>query len=140
MNFFRNLLQRSVPTRAQTEFDPANPFAGQGFVFTETRTSPDGAILVFNGYSGGEKGPTIIEPKIVSAATGRVLVDLWHTYQHYTLRFLDDTSAAELRAENTHNKSERIVLIDFTIESFVQKENPAARHALAKLPDFISLF
>lgn len=140
MTFFKNLLQRGVTPRSKPQFNPADPFAGQGFVYSDMLTSPDGTIQVFNGYSGGEKGPTIIEPLIVVVATGRVLVDLWNTYQNYTTTFVDDTSLAELRAENTHHRTEQTVVIDFVNETFAFKENPAARHDLAKLPEMISLF
>lgn len=141
MNFFSNLLGRSLkPRSASLPTIDGDPFAGQGFVYHETLTSPDGTILVHNGYSGGEKGPTIIEPKVVVAATGRVLFDLWNTYQHHTIKFTDATSCAEMRVENTHNRSERSVEIDFVNETFSFKENPAVRHALAKLPEMISMF
>ncbi|MEO7999599.1 MAG: hypothetical protein ABI852_19260 [Gemmatimonadaceae bacterium] len=141
MNFFSNLLGRSVKPLS-TPVDPTNadPFAGQGFIYHETLTSPDGTILVHNGYSGGEKGPTIVEPKVVVAATGRVLFDLWKTYQHHSIVFTDAASHAEMRVHNTHNGGERIVDIDFSNETFSFKENPAARHTLAKLPDMISMF
>lgn len=141
MNFFKGSLSRDAQrARPTVPHNAADPFAGQGFIYHEILTSPDGSIQIFCGYSGGEKGPTIIEPKAIVAATGRVLFDLWNTYQNHTIHFVDAGSGAEMRVENTHNRREHTVDIDFANETFAFKDNPAVRHELAKLPEMISLF
>jgi len=141
MNVFDNLFGRSPKPKASGIVGTdADPFAGQGFVYHETLTSPDGTIRVLNGYSGGEKGATIVEPKVIVAATGRVLFDLWNTYQHCSIRFSDADSGAELHVSNTHNGQQRDVTIDFVNESFAFKNNPAVRHPLAKLAELVSTF
>lgn len=141
MDLFKGSLSRNAKrARPMVSHNAADPFAGQGFVYHETLTSPDGSILIFCGYSGGEKGPTIIEPRAVIAATGRVLFDLWNTYQHHSIHFVDASSRAEMRVENTHNRREHTVEIDFANETFAFKENPEVRYELAKLPELISLF
>ena len=141
MNFFDSLFGRKTHSPTATTIDlTADPFAGQGFVYTETLTSPDSTIKVLNGYSGGEKGATIVEPKVIVAATGRVLFDLWNTYQNCSIRFSDTGNKADLRVQNTHNGKEREVVINFTNETFAFVNNPEVWHPLARLPELVSTF
>ena len=141
MNFFDSLFGRS-PIRSAVPDDVANadPFAGHGFVYHETLNSPNGGFKILNGYSGGEKGPTIVESKVAVAETGRVLFDLWHTYQNCSIQFSDDDSSATLQVQNVHNGLQRDVTINFINETFAFKNNPAVWHPLAKLPELISTF
>ncbi|MEP6779369.1 MAG: hypothetical protein ABJC26_05720 [Gemmatimonadaceae bacterium] len=93
-----------------------------------------------NGYSGGEKTATIIEPKVIVAATGRVLFDLWNTYQDCSIRFSNADSGAELHVANTHNGQQRDVTINFANETFAFKTAPNTWHPLAKLAELVSTF
>lgn len=141
MNFFSNLLGRSPKPKASgIVATDADPFAGQGFVYSETLTSPDGTIRVLNGFSGGEKSATIIEPKVIVAATGRVLFDLWNTYQNCSIRFSNTDSGADLHVQNTHNGLERDVTINFANETFAFKNDQAVWYPLGKLPELVSTF
>ena len=118
--------------------DDRDVFAGQGFVYYETQASPDGSFLVYKGYSGGEKTPTIIEPRVVVALTGLVLLDLWNSYQNYELHFLNE-STAMLVAQNTHNGRTRTAEVDFAARTFVFRDNPHTTHPLRNLREMISL-
>ena len=62
-------------------------FAGHGFVYGEESASPDGRLRVLWGYSDGERTPLLEEPRFVDAATGEVILDLWHTSHTYLIRF-----------------------------------------------------
>ena len=144
MNFFDNLLGRTPkqPSKPPQQFVPpdADPFAGHGFVYHEILNSPDGTIRVLNGYSGGEKTATIIESKVIVAATGRVLFDLWNTYQNCSLQFSNADSGADLQVANLHNGKQRDVTINFANESFAFKNNPKVWHPLSNLQALVSTF
>ncbi|MEP6764894.1 MAG: hypothetical protein ABJB66_11310 [Gemmatimonadaceae bacterium] len=113
-------------------------FAGQGFVYYEVKISPDGSLHVLNGYSDGEKTPTLIEPRVVLAATGKILFDLWHTYQNYHLDFCDNGNAV-LNVQNNHSRRTRVVDINFRDSEFSFRDEPGVHRPLSKLEEFISL-
>ena len=141
MSFFDNLLGRAVkPVTPRAAAADADPFAGQGFVYSETVSSPDGSIKVYNGYSGGDKGATVIEAKVVVASTGRVLFDLWNTYQHCSIQFAAAGRTAMLRVQNAHNGAQREVTINFENETFAFTNDAAVWHPLSQLAERVSTF
>jgi len=60
-----------------------------GFVYSEEFVSPDGAVKVIYGYNDGEKSPTTIEPRVIDASTGEVLVDLWRAWCQGSVQFVE---------------------------------------------------
>jgi hypothetical protein len=60
-----------------------------GFIYSEEVSSPDGAVKVIYGYNDGEKSPTTIEPRVIDASTGEVLVDLWRAWCQGTVEFVE---------------------------------------------------
>ena len=108
-------------------------------MYYDVQTSPDGSLHVLNGYSGGEKGPTFIEPRVVSAATGKIIFDLWRTYQNYNLVFGED-GAAVLKVDNHHSGRSRVVDINFHDSEFAFRDAPHIVRPLSHLEQHISLF
>lgn len=58
-----------------------------GFIYSEEVFSPDRTVKVIYGYSDGEKGPITVEPRIIDAASGRILIDLWRTWSQASVEF-----------------------------------------------------
>lgn len=140
MSFFNRLFGRSPEATATSSVEPSSdPFAGHGFIYYDTTTSPNGTIQVLNGHSGGEKGPVVIETKVVIAATGRVLFDLWNTYQHCRIAFAENDTA-ELSVTNAHDGRKRSATINFNDETFILSDGPAVSYPLTTLRKLISTF
>ena len=92
----------------------------EDFIYFEEHTSPDGVWRVEYGYSDGEKGPTIIEPRVIENATGRVFVDFWRRYvighvgdftpDGFQLRLTEPLTSKTMHASiNTRNETFTIV-------------------------------
>src|SRR6476660_5293926 len=93
-------------------------FKGHGFVYWEEVTSPDGRFRVLKGYSDGERTPTLIEPRIIEIVSGKVVVDLWHTYLNYEVEFRE-VGKMRLKIQDIYQTSTRIAEIDLVERTFV---------------------
>lgn len=105
-------------------------FAGHGFVYWEESLSPDGRVRVLWGYSDGEKTPLLEEPRFVDAATGEVILDLWHTSHTYLIKFGREGEVI-LTAQNPFRGTSRVAVIDyerrtFTLDGGAETEKPLA--------------
>lgn len=105
-------------------------FLKEGFVYWEEIVSPDGLIRVLNGYRDGEKSLTLVEPRILHAVTGEVLVDLWRTCQDCSVRFSPTPHTLELTIRNPYKGITRIADIDYRDRTFAFQDTPNVREPL----------
>ena len=113
-------------------------FEGQGFVYWDETISPDGRFRLLNGYRDGEKTPTFIEPRIIDALSGQILVDLWHTYQNYEADF-SAAGKITLRIQDSYQTKSRVVEIDLVQKTFAFEDSPQTRAPLSRLREQIRL-
>jgi len=109
-------------------------FDGQGFVYSEQVTSPDGRFRLLLGVSGGEKTSTIVEPRIVEAASGRIVVDLWDTYLNYSTTFIG-SGKVRLRIQDVNQTWSRDADVDLDSETFAFADTPAIQEPLSRLSE-----
>jgi hypothetical protein len=104
----------------------------EDFIYYEEHISPDGVWRVEYGYSGGEKGPTIVEPRVIEIATGRVLVDFW---RRYTIGYVGDFSPDGFRITLTEPiASKRItVSINTRTETFTMVDEASSPRPIDEL-------
>ena len=107
-------------------------FKGHGFVYWEETVSPDGRFRVLDGYSDGEKTPTLVEPRIIEIVSGAVVLDLWHTYMNYELEFLD-AGKARLTIQDAYQTVKRIAEINLNNRTFSFSDSPLTQEPLSNL-------
>ncbi len=113
-----------------------NLYLTEGFFYWDERVSPDGSLRVVFGYSDGERTPSREEPRVYDAATGEVLLDLWHTPYTYSVRY-GDAGRLTLIIEDPHSNAKRAAEIDFKSHTFAFADAPASREPLASLRERI---
>lgn len=109
---------------------PQNEFLQAGFVYGEERLSPDGTLRVLLGHRDGERSATLIEPRIVVAATGEVLLDLWRTYKTYEVVFSGTENGRQsltLTIQDAYTGAVRTAVIDMDTRTFVFADAPQNR-------------
>jgi hypothetical protein len=95
-----------------------------GFIYSDEVVSPDGVVRVIYGFSDGEKSPITVEPRIIEASTGEVLVDLWRAWCQGAVEFL---GPGKLRIK-VHDAYHRVLIceseIDLNERVFALMESP----------------
>jgi hypothetical protein len=109
----------------------------EDFIYFEEFNSPDGVWRVELGYSGGEKGPTIIEPRVVEIATGRELINFWKTY---VIGGVWDFTPDGFRIRLTEPMTSKTiyVAVNTKTETFVIADHSSSPRPLAKLRDAVA--
>lgn len=120
--------------------------------FDKPLTSPDGLIRIEFKITGGDREPEFLNPRVVNAASGEVLVDLWETgwavewqpaeaarstlklsdyYTKWTceMKFIE---IGKLRLTLTHPVSGSIEIADINdnTKTFALAQNPEKRESL----------
>ena len=119
---------------------PQNVFLQAGFVYWEELLSPDGALRVLLGHRDGERSATLIEPRIVDAATGEILLDLWRTYKTYEVTFggtENGKPSMTLTIRDVYTGAARIAVLDIESRTFVFSDSPQNRQPLRRLHELI---
>ena len=102
-----------------------------GFIYTDEAVSPDGQVKVLYGYSDGEKSPITIEPRIIDASTGEVLVDLWRTWSQGSVEFVVPGRLLIKVHDAYHRKLICEAQVDLTERVFVLANSPHMCEPLA---------
>jgi hypothetical protein len=114
-----------------------NLYLTEGFFYWDERMSPDGALRVVVGYSDGERTPSRQEPRVYDAATGEVLLDLWHTAHTYSVRF-GEAGRLTLIVQDPYRGTSRTAEIDLRARTFAFADESPTRGPLAALRERIT--
>lgn len=107
-------------------------FAGHGFVYWQESQSPGGRVRVLWGYSDGERTPLLEEPRLVDAATGELILDLWHTSHTYLIRFGREGEVI-LTVQNPFRGTSHVAVIDCERRTFILDGGARTEEPLAAL-------
>jgi len=125
---FNKLRRPRTPTHSVHTQDSIEDY---GFVYHDEVLSPDGAVKVIYGYSDGEKSPVTIEPRIIDARTGEVLVDLWRAWCQGSVEFLQP-GRLRIKVKDAYA---RVLIceaeVNLEARDFVLASNPDRREPLA---------
>jgi hypothetical protein len=117
---------------------PDATFLKEGFVYWKESVSPDGLLRILLGYRDGERSAQLIEPRILDAANGEIILDLWRTYLTYQLRFTHtdpERPGIELTIQNPYRGTIHIADIDVPAKTFVLRGSGRGPEPLRLLPN-----
>jgi hypothetical protein len=106
----------------------------EDFIYSEVALSPDGAVRVEYGYSGGEKSPTIIEPRIIDMKSDEVLIDLWRSSYNGRVEF-GERGKFVLTIDSPYYPATYIADVDAEARTFAFAGSPERRESLAVFED-----
>jgi hypothetical protein len=106
----------------------------EDFIYSDVALSPDGAVRVEYGYSGGERSATIIEPRIIDMKSGEVLIDLWRSSYEGRVEF-GERGKFVLTIDSPYYPATYIVDVDAEARTFAFAGSPERRESLAMFED-----
>jgi len=106
----------------------------EDFIYSEVALSPDGAVRVEYGYSGGERSATIIEPRIIDIKSGEVLIDLWRSSCEGRVEF-GERGKFVLTIDSPYYPATYIIDVDAEARTFAFASSPERRESLAVFED-----
>ncbi len=119
---------------------PRNEFLQAGFVYWEERLSPDGALRILLGHRDGERSAALVEPRILNAATGEILLDLWRTYKTYEVAFSGTENGRQsltLTIRDAYTGAVRTAVLDTETRTFLFADAPQDRYPFRRLHELL---